>query len=108
MRSKSKTKRKRPARLAGKLLEIRNKLRLSQGGIIRFLGLEDELERDYISKFERDILEPPLGVLLQYARAVNVLVEVLIDDQLDLPEKLPCPKRHEGIKRTGAPKRKHG
>ena len=92
MSSKSKTKRKRPARLAEKLLKIRTSLRLSQGKMIRRLGLEDEMERDYISKFERDVLEPPLGVLLRYARTANVLVEVLIDDELDLPEKLPARK----------------
>lgn len=107
MRSKSKTKRKRPRRLAGKLLEIRTKFQLSQGGMIRCLGLEDELERDYISKFERDILEPPLGVLLQYARAANVLVEVLIDDELNLPEKLPSPKIHKGLRRATVLKGKH-
>lgn len=100
MRSKSKTKRKRPERLAGKLLEIRTKFQLSQGGMIRRLGLEDELERDYISKFERGVLEPPLGVLLRYARSANVLLEVLVDDDLDLPARLPSPKRHEGVKRN--------
>jgi transcriptional regulator with XRE-family HTH domain len=92
MSSKSKTKRKRPARLAEKLLKIRTSLRLSQGEMIRRLGLEGEMERDYISKFERDVLEPPLGVLLRYARAANVLVEVLIDDELDLPGKLSARK----------------
>lgn len=92
MRSKSKTKRKRPARLAEKILKIRTTLQLSQGEMLRRLGLEGEMERDYISKFERDVLEPPLGVLLRYARAANVLVEVLIDDELDLPEKLPARK----------------
>ena len=68
-KSKSKQKRKRPERLAGKLSEIRSRLGLSQGEMVRRLGLEDELERDYISKYERGILEPPLHALLQYARA---------------------------------------
>jgi hypothetical protein len=45
--------------------------RLSQGGLIRHLGLEDQVERDYISKFERGILEPTLDVLLAYACAIS-------------------------------------
>lgn len=73
-------------------------LGLSQGGMSRRLG-GDESERAYISKFERGVLVPPLHVLLAYAEAANVWVEALIDDNLDLPEKLPSTKRHEGIKR---------
>jgi transcriptional regulator with XRE-family HTH domain len=86
-------------RLAGKLSEIRARLGLSQGEMVRRLGLEDELERDYISKYERGILEPPLHALLQYARAVNVSTDILIDDELDLPARLPSAKKHEGVKR---------
>ncbi len=94
MRAKPKQKRKQPARLASKLLEIRTRLELSQGGMLRRLGLEDELERDYISKYERGVLEPPLHVLLAYARAVRVSTDVLIDDELDLPARLPSKPKH--------------
>jgi transcriptional regulator with XRE-family HTH domain len=88
-------KRKKPERLAEKLLMIREQLGLSQGGLIRHLGLEDELERDYISKFERGILEPTLNVLLAYARASSTtgrgeFLETIIDDKLDLPKQLPA------------------
>lgn len=82
--------RKRPERLPEKLLEIRLKLGLSQNGMVRRMGLEDEIERDYISKYERGTLEPSLWVLLQYARAANVWVDVLIDNDLDLPKRLPA------------------
>lgn len=91
--------RKRPERLPEKLLEIRLKLGLSQNGMVRRLGLEDEIERDYISKYERGMLEPSLWVLLQYARAANVWVDVLIDNDLDLPERLPAKSKSEGSKR---------
>ncbi len=91
--------RKRPERLPEKLLEIRLKLGLSQNGMVRRLGLEDEIERDYISKYERGTLEPSLWVLLQYARVVNVWVDALIDNDLDLPEKLPARSKSEGAKR---------
>jgi transcriptional regulator with XRE-family HTH domain len=91
--------RKRPERLPEKLLEIRLKLGLSQNGMVRRMGLEDEIERDYISKYERGTLEPSLWVLLQYARAANVWVDALIDNDFDLPEKLPATSKIEGAKR---------
>jgi len=91
--------RKRPKRLPEKLLEIRQKLGLSQNGMVRRLGLEDEIERDYISKYERGTLEPSLWVLLQYARAANVWVDALIDNDLDLPKKLPARSKSKGVRR---------
>jgi transcriptional regulator with XRE-family HTH domain len=100
----AKASRKKPARLAEKLLEIRQKLGLSQNGMIRYLGLTDELEQDYISKFERGILVPPLHVLLAYAEAANVWVEVLIKDSLDLPNLLPSSAKHEGINKLSSRK----
>ena len=98
-KGRAKQKRRRPTRLAGKLSEIRSRLGLSQGEMVRRLGLEDELERDYISKYERGILEPPLHVLCAYADVANVFLDVLARDELDLPTKFPSAKRHEGIKR---------
>ena len=66
------------------------------------MGLTDEIIQADISAYELDQREPPLTVLLSYARAANVLVEVLIDDELSLPGKLPSRARHEGIKRASA------
>lgn len=93
-------KRKRPRRLAEKLLEIRIKLQLSQGGMLRHLGLEEEMERDYISKFERGVLEPPLHVLCAYGEAANVFLDVLVKDELDLPESFPAREKSVGIRKT--------
>lgn len=90
------SQKKRPKRLPEKLLEIRTKLGLSQGGMSRRLGGEDE-ERAYVSKFERGVLVPPLHVLLAYAEAANVWVEVLIKDSLDLPGELPSRTKHKGV-----------
>jgi len=67
--------------------------------MVRRMGLVDEIERDYISKFERGMLEPSLWVLLQYARSANVSVESLIDNEIDLPAKLPAYPKSEGVKR---------
>jgi transcriptional regulator with XRE-family HTH domain len=103
----AKAARKKPARLAEKLLDIRQKLGLSQNGMIRYLGLTGELEQDYISKFERGVLIPPLHVLLVYAEAANVWLEVLVKDSLDLPEKLPSSVKHEGISHTTARKKNY-
>lgn len=95
----AKAARRKPQRLAEKLLEIRQKLGLSQNGLIRRLGLSDELEQDYVSKFERGVLVPPLHVLLAYAEAANVWVEALIKDSVDLPDSLPSRVKHEGVPR---------
>jgi len=63
------------------------------------MGLTGELKREEISDFERGVREPSLLVILQYANTAGVFVEVLIDNNLDLPEKLPCSPKHPGIPR---------
>lgn len=98
--------RPRPARLAEKLLQIRIALGLSQSGLHQLLGVGEQIEYHAISKFERGINEPTLTVLLQYARVAGVNMEVLADDELDLPERLPGPTDHEEIRRSFTPRRK--
>jgi len=95
----SRALRQRPVRLAKKLRQIRDTLDLSQNGIIARLGLTDEIYQDYISAYERGVREPPLPVLLRYARVAGVCVDVLIDDDLDLPARLPGVPKHRGAKR---------
>lgn len=90
--------RPKPTRLAEKLVLIRAALGLSQNGLIRQMGLTDELLREEISLFEHGVRVPPLPVLLQYARAANVYVDALIDDAVDLPEYLPAKSKTEGVK----------
>jgi transcriptional regulator with XRE-family HTH domain len=89
------TSREKPARLADKLLRIREALDLSQSEILSRLGLSDRLNRDDVSKYERGAREPSLPVLLRYARAVNISTDVLIDDELDLPAKLPATRKRK-------------
>jgi transcriptional regulator with XRE-family HTH domain len=96
------TPRPKPARLPEKLQQIRSALGLSQNEMLRRLGQEDRTIRSTISGYERGEREPPLPVLLEYARAANLYVEVLIDDALDLPENLPARKKSEGVKRPPA------
>lgn len=90
--------RPKPARLAEKLRQIRINLRLSQNEMLRHLGLDEELFQGSISGYELGTREPPLAVLLQYARSVNVYVEVLIDEELDLPQNLPAKVKSEGVR----------
>jgi transcriptional regulator with XRE-family HTH domain len=82
--------RQKPERLAEKLKQIRLSLDLSQDGMLERLGLTEEFFRSRISAYELGNREPPLPVLLRYARLVGVSTDVLIDDELDLPAKLPA------------------
>jgi len=91
--------RPKSARLPEKLLQIRLALELSQDGMLQRLGLKEKLSRTTVSAYEVGTGQPPLPVLLEYARAAGVWVDVLIDDELDLPERLPSPTKHEGIRR---------
>jgi transcriptional regulator with XRE-family HTH domain len=81
---------KRSRHLPDKLKQIRESLSLSQDGMLAKLGLEEDLERSYISAYEVGRLEPPLETLLKYAEIANVCVEILIRDDATLPRDLPC------------------
>jgi transcriptional regulator with XRE-family HTH domain len=100
------TQREKPARLGEKLLQIRTALGLSQSEMLRHLGLEDRLQRDDVSKYERGVREPSLMVLLAYAEAANLYVDALIKDSVDLPQVLPSRNKHAGIELTTASRRK--
>lgn len=81
--------RQKPLHLAKKLLHIRKTLGLSQNEMIRPLGLEEEITQSRISGYELGTREPSLPTLLKYARSAGVSTDVLIDDEMDLPKKLP-------------------
>jgi len=87
--------RERPGRLSEKLLTIRQALGLSQTELLRRLGAEDRMAYNRISEFESGKGEPSLIILLEYARVAGVCVDVLIDDRLDLPAKLPAKPKHK-------------
>lgn len=96
----------RPERLAEKLLQIRLALGLSQSELLRRLGFEDSMDYRRISEFERGTTEPHLSVLLQYARAAGVHMEDIVDDELDLPDRLPAKVSYQGIKRSARSRQK--
>ena len=83
-----------PKRLGEKLLQIRNALGLSQTEMLKRLGVEDIIPYKQISKYELDITEPPLIILLRYAQVAGVHVEDIIDDGIDLPDNIPGPVKH--------------
>ncbi len=85
----------RPKRLGEKLRQIRDALGLSQSELLRRLGFEDDIWYTQISAYETGRREPPLTILLEYARAAGVSTDVLIDDELDLPAKLPAKPKHK-------------
>jgi len=93
---------RRPARLGGKLLSIRKALGLSQNGILRRLGLEDELTQAEWSAYERSVRVPSLPVLLLIAELAGVWMDVLVNDELDLPNKLPASPKSEGVRKKPA------
>ena len=80
----AKVARPKPARLPEKLHAIRAELKLSQSEMLRALGMT-AYNRSVISGYELGSKEPPLPVLLKYARLAGVSTDVLIDDVLDLP-----------------------
>jgi transcriptional regulator with XRE-family HTH domain len=63
------------------------------------MGVGDYVSQRTLSEFELGKREPPLRLLLQYARVANVYLEVIADDDLDLPAKLPSAKKSDGVRR---------
>lgn len=78
--------RPRPKRLGKKLKQIRKRLGLSQAAMCEKLGFKT-VYPSHISGYELGTREPPLPILLKYARLAGISTDVLIDDKLDLPSK---------------------
>ena len=82
-----------PKRMAEKVREIRLKLELTQEAMF------DELTKQgvnahpgYISLYEIGQRVPSLLIVLAYARIAGISTDLLIDDKLELPKKLPIKK----------------
>ncbi len=81
--------RRRPARLVEKLCHIHHRLELTQEELkerLEQFGLVSDLDRADVSDFERGRRDPDLLTLLSYGRLANVYLDVLVDDELGLPE----------------------
>lgn len=77
--------RPQPKYLAKKLLQIRKRLDISQAEMVSRLGFRT-IHPAHISGYERGEREPPLPVLLKYARLVGVSTDCLIDDDAKLSD----------------------
>ena len=102
----AKSSRLKPKRLAEKLRQVRSALGLSQNEMINRLGFAEDLIREELSAFERGIRQPPLGVLLEYARVAGVSVDALIDDEFDLPDNISGTPKHKAVKRKSVARSK--
>ena len=85
--------RAKPKHLAAKLLAIRQGLKLSQSQILKLLNFDSTAAR--ISEYESGARIPSLPLLLAYARLIGVAVDVLIDDDLNLPETIRLQRRRK-------------
>lgn len=74
-----------PKCLGEKLRHIRLVLRKTQLEMRALLKL-DEFHISYLSIWETGRREPPLSVLLKYARLVGLPTDVFIDDDINLPD----------------------
>ena len=75
--------RRKPKKLARKLLTIRQRLGVSQTEMAKLLKLE--ISYTAVSAYELGNREPDLLTLLNYARLVGVSMETLVDDKIRWP-----------------------
>lgn len=78
------SRRNKPLKLSHKLLAIRKRLGKSQTEMAR--ALELKVHYSAVSNFELGTREPDLIIVLRYARLAGVAMEVIVDDQMSLPE----------------------
>lgn len=91
-----------PKRLPIKLRSIREALGLSQDELVKKIkhsGITGKLDRSYVSGWEAGKREPSLDVLLRYSELAGVWLNAILDDEVDLPARLPCTKMNEGVRR---------
>ena len=82
--------RTQPMRLKEKLKAIRDGMDITQQQMVDSLtqyAPNEFIDSGYISQFENGKREPSLIVLLAYSKLTRVSVNVLIDDELDLPKR---------------------
>jgi transcriptional regulator with XRE-family HTH domain len=89
--------RQKPTHLGVKLLTIRQRLGYSQTQMCK--ALELGINYSAISNYELGTREPSLPMLLRYARLARIPMEMLIDDDWDMPEDLPPRGEYEWVLR---------
>ena len=76
-------------KLGEKLRHIREALDLSQSELLKRLALEDDYQRTIVSSWESGDREPSLRILVKYAHLAGICLDLLVDDDLSLPRRLP-------------------
>jgi transcriptional regulator with XRE-family HTH domain len=88
-------RRPRQEHLGRKLLQIREAFGISQQNMPARLGIHG-MHPGRISEYERNEREPALLTLLAYADLAGVHLEDIVNDLVELPDKLPG-NVHHGI-----------
>lgn len=88
-------KRSKVEKLPQKLKQIRESLGLSQNDLIREIGFEGEIYQGNVSEYESGKRQPPLHILLSYAQLAGICLDVLADDNSNLPKKIPSEPKHK-------------
>lgn len=70
--------------LPKKLIAVRRKLGLTQTQMAKRIGLQ--VSPAHVEEFESGFTEPDLNILLVYSEIAGVHLEVLINDNVELPE----------------------
>lgn len=92
-------RRPQPSRLPEKLRKIRAVLGLTQEQIVeRLTYYKSPLYPSQISLFEQGKREPPVLLLLHYARLISItgrgeFLEAILDDEMEIPDSLPADPR---------------
>jgi transcriptional regulator with XRE-family HTH domain len=91
--------RPRPKRLASKLRQIRAMLDLTQEQMAeRLKDIESPPQPGHISEFENGRREPSLLFLLTVSRLAGVRMEILVDDELELSNKLIVSRKGKSVR----------
>ena len=77
------SRRNKPLKLSHKLLAIRKRLEMSQTQMAK--ALELKVHYSAVSNFELGTREPDLLIVLRYARLARIPMEMIVDDEMDLP-----------------------
>jgi transcriptional regulator with XRE-family HTH domain len=86
------SKRTQPKKLKYKLKAIRTHLDLTQEEMVLQLkkfAPREFIDSGYVSRFETGKREPTLPILLAYSKLTGVSINALVDDDIDLPKRLP-------------------
>jgi transcriptional regulator with XRE-family HTH domain len=86
----------RPKRLGEKLKTIRETFGLTQEELIKKLNYKaSSLHHQNISGFEKNEREANLLILIAYCDLAGICLDILVRDELDLPEKFPSTPKHK-------------